>query len=228
MVDYMTAMTMAFAITAAVHGVKSGTLDHGCDVDVSLMDAALYQLTYPGFWFLNEGHITGTVPRGAHPSATPSQMQRTQDGWVFIMCQNNEFWHHLIDGIERLDLGEDPRFATMAARLANRDTLTGILDEILMTRTTAEWVQLLGGVIPIGPIYDIAEALENPFLDEAGMLSPIPHPDRPEMRGLSNPIKIDGRRLPTQRGPKLGEDTQAIMKELGQAQLGASHSVLDS
>jgi crotonobetainyl-CoA:carnitine CoA-transferase CaiB-like acyl-CoA transferase len=217
MVDYMTAMMMAFSIAATVHGVKSGVVPHGCDVDVSLMDAALYQLTYPGIWYLNEGHVTGRIPRGAHPSATPSQMQRSKDGWFFMMCQNNEFWALLLQTIGREDIGRDPRFIDMAARLANRAELTQILDDIFMTRTTADWVALLGGKLPIGPVYDLPQALDNPFLQETGMVREVPHPDRPDMRGLSNPIRLDGERLPTRRAPKLGEDTVEVLKALGRS-----------
>jgi crotonobetainyl-CoA:carnitine CoA-transferase CaiB-like acyl-CoA transferase len=215
MVDYMTGMTMAFSITAAVQGVKSGTLAQGCDIDLSLMDAALHQLTYQGMWYLNAGLVTGRIPRSAHPSVTPSQMLRCRDGWVFIMCQNNKFWDLLVDAIGRPELRADPRFVDMQSRLTNRDTLTRVLDEVFVTRTAAEWVADLSGKVPIGPVYDLAQALDNPFLEETGMVQAVPHPDQPDMRGLANPMRINGERPPIRRAPKLGEDTDAILADLG-------------
>jgi crotonobetainyl-CoA:carnitine CoA-transferase CaiB-like acyl-CoA transferase len=216
-VDFMTGTMMAYAASATLCGLKSGALTQGCDIDLTLMDAALHQLTYPGIWYLNEGLVTGRVPRGAHPSITPSQLQKTKDGWVFVMCQSPKFWELLIDALGRPDLAKDARFADMAARLANRDVLTRLLDEIFETRTTAEWIDRLKGIVPVGPVYDLAQALDNPFLAETQMVQTVPHPDRPDMRALANPIRIDGRRLPSRHAPKLGQDTAAILAEIGRS-----------
>ncbi len=218
MVDYMTGMTMAFGLVSTLTGVKSGALPHGCDVDLSLMDTALHQLSYPGIWYLNEGLVTGRTPRGAHPSITPSQLQKTKDGWIFIMCQNPKFWELLTVGLGRPELARDPRFIDIPARLSNRDALIKVLDEAFMTKTTAEWIEIMKGKVPVGPVYDIAQALDNPFLDETGMVTTIPHPDRPDMRGLANPLRIDGERLAQRHAPKLGQDTVAILKELGRSE----------
>ena len=46
----------------------------------------------PRAWYLNEGHVQGREPRSAHPSLTPSQLYRTEDGWIFIMCNKHKFW----------------------------------------------------------------------------------------------------------------------------------------
>jgi crotonobetainyl-CoA:carnitine CoA-transferase CaiB-like acyl-CoA transferase len=77
-IDFMTGVTTALALVAALFGAqRSGK---GRDVDVSLFDVALHQLSYPGTWYLNQGLVTGRLPRGAHPSAVPVQLYRTADG----------------------------------------------------------------------------------------------------------------------------------------------------
>jgi crotonobetainyl-CoA:carnitine CoA-transferase CaiB-like acyl-CoA transferase len=68
-------------------------------------------------------------------------------------------------------------------------------------------------------VYDLPQALDNPFAAEIGMVRPLPHPARPDFRVLANPIKLDGERLPSQRAPRLGEHTDEV---LGQAGLTAS------
>jgi crotonobetainyl-CoA:carnitine CoA-transferase CaiB-like acyl-CoA transferase len=83
-VDFMTGITTALAIVAALLGVARD--GKGGDVDVSLFDVALHQLTYPGSWYLNAGMETGRLPRSSHPSATPVQLFPTADGWIFVMC----------------------------------------------------------------------------------------------------------------------------------------------
>jgi crotonobetainyl-CoA:carnitine CoA-transferase CaiB-like acyl-CoA transferase len=214
MVDFMTGTMMAYAVTAAVLACK--TVDApGRDVDLSLMDLALHQLTYPGIWYLNEGLVTKQVPRGAHPSITPSQLQKTKDGWIFVMAQNPKFWDILVEGLGRPDLGADARFKDMEARLANRAALTQILDDAFSAKTTAEWIEVFKGKLPVGPVYGIDQALDNPFLDETRMIHTVPHPDRPDMRALANPVKLDGERLASRYAPKLGQDTEAILREIG-------------
>ena len=214
MVDFMTGTMMAYAVTAAVLACK--TIDApGRDVDLSLMDLALHQLTYAGSWYLNEGLVSKQVPRGAHASVTPSQLQKTKDGWLFVMAQNPKFWDILLAGIGRADLDTDPRFIDMPSRLVNRDALTKILDDSFSARTTDEWINVFKGQLPVGPVYNIDRALDNPFLQETQMVQTVPHPDRPNMRALANPILLDGERLKSRFAPKLGQDTEAVLREAG-------------
>ena len=118
----------------------------------------------------------------------------------------------------RPELAADPRFIDIPARLTNRAALTEVLDEAFMTRTTDEWIGIMKGKVPVGPVNDIAQALDNPFHDETGMVTTVPHPDRPGMRALANPLRIDGERLPQRHAPKLGQDTADILKELGRSE----------
>ncbi len=93
-VDYMTGITTTVAILSSLFGVLKGGRGH--DIDVSLFDVALHQLTYPGAWYLNSGYRTERLPRSAHPSTVPVQLQRTSDGWIFIMCMTQKFWIELV------------------------------------------------------------------------------------------------------------------------------------
>ncbi len=212
-VDYMTGITTAFGILSSLIGtLKSG---RGHDIDVSLFDVALHQLTYPGAWYLNSGYCTERLPRSAHPSAVPVQLQRTRDGWIFIMCMTQKFWSELVRALEQPALGTDPDYATAEARRANREALTVKLDAIFTTATTAEWLAKLQGILPAAPVYDLAQALENPYLRDIGMVRELSHPARADYRVLANPIKLDGQRLPGHRAPLLGEHTADVLRELG-------------
>jgi crotonobetainyl-CoA:carnitine CoA-transferase CaiB-like acyl-CoA transferase len=212
-VDYMTGITTAVAILSSLIGtLKSG---RGHDIDVSLFDVALHQLTYPGAWYLNSGYRTERLPRSAHPSAVPVQLQRTRDGWIFIMCMTQKFWAELLQALARPDLGTLADYATAEARRANRQALTGVLDGIFSGATTAEWLGKLQGRLPAAPVFDLPQALENPFLDDIGMLRDLPHPAQSGYRVLANPIRLAGERLPSRRAPTLGEHTVTLLRELG-------------
>jgi crotonobetainyl-CoA:carnitine CoA-transferase CaiB-like acyl-CoA transferase len=201
------------AVLSSLIGVmKSG---RGGDIDVSLFDVALHQLTYPGNWYLNEGHRTERMPRSSHPSAVPVQLFRTGDGWIFVMCMTEKFWHALTLQVGRDDLASDARFSTPVERRRNRDALTALLDEEFSRGTTREWLDRLQGVLPAAPVYDLPQALDNPYAHDVGMVRTLPHPARPDFRVLANPIKLDGQRLPARPAPALGEHTDALLREVG-------------
>jgi crotonobetainyl-CoA:carnitine CoA-transferase CaiB-like acyl-CoA transferase len=212
-IDYMTGVTTAMAILAALLGVARTS--RGGDIDVSLFDVALHQLTYPGNWYLNEGHRTGRLPRSSHPSAVPVQLFRTHDGWIFIMCMTPKFWEALLGALGKVELGADPRFASVEARRAHRDELTPLLDAAFLQDTTAHWLERLQGLLPVAPVHDLAQALDNPFAAAVGMVRTVPHERRADFRALANPIKLDGERPPSRPAPSLGADTDALLAELG-------------
>ena len=212
-VDFMTGITTALALISAIWGAqRSG---HGRDVDVSLFDVALHQLTYPGAWYLNAGTPTERLPRSSHPSAVPVQLFRTKDGWIFVMCMTDKFWQALLGALGREDLGANPEFATIEARRRHRDRLTEVLDAVFVTDTTAAWLGKLQGLMPASPVYDLPQALDNPYIRQIGMLRDLPHPQQPDYRVLANPIKLDGQRLPSRVAPRLGEHTDEILRSVG-------------
>ena len=212
MVDFMTGTTMAMGLLAALLGAgRSGV---GRDVDVSLFDVALHQLSYPATWYLNEGHETTRLERSAHPSTVPCQVYRTADGWVMVMCMLEKFWQTFIAGIERPQLGTDPRFADFPARREHREALTPLVDEALMQHDTAYWTEKFAGKIPIAPVLDVAQALDNPWVERVDMLQSVDHPQGAQ-RMLRSPIKLDGQRLKGSACPPLGADAETLLAELG-------------
>jgi len=212
MVDYMTGTTMAMSLLAAVIGaMRSG---EGCDVDVSLFDVALHQLSYPATWYLNEGHRTERLERSAHPSTVPCQVYKSADGWVMVMCMLEKFWQTFIEGIGNPAWAAEARFAGFAARRAARLELTPLVDAILSTRPSAYWIEKFAGRIPIAPVLDIAQALDSPYVQQVDMLQQVAHPAGTQ-RLLRNPVKIDGKRLAGRAAPALNADAQALLSGLG-------------
>ncbi|MCY4212005.1 MAG: CoA transferase [Gammaproteobacteria bacterium] len=204
MVDFMTGSLMALSLVSAV--LRARQTGQGCDVDLSLYDTALHQLSYPAVWYLNEGLRTQRLPRSSHPSIVPSQLFRTQDGWLFVMCQTPKFWTLFCDALQRPDLLNDERFVDPPARMAHREALQKEIEQTLEAAPSAHWMALLAGLVPVAPVNDIAGALDNPFAEEVGMLNQVEHPQREVgLRMLSSPIQIDGKRPPDRRAPLLGE-----------------------
>jgi crotonobetainyl-CoA:carnitine CoA-transferase CaiB-like acyl-CoA transferase len=216
MIDYMTGLMMAFGLVSAV--VCARRAGEGCDVDVSLFDVAVHQLSYPATWYLNEGERTERLPRSAHPSITPSQLVTTRNGWLFLMCQTQKFWEEFCRLVDRELWCTRPEFATMDARRENRAQLQVELDTLFAAQDTEHWIELLSGRVPLAPVHDIAGALENPFVYEAEMLRTMPHPAKPGgLKVVGSPLRVNGERPPARPAPGLGEHTEEILKSAQRA-----------
>jgi crotonobetainyl-CoA:carnitine CoA-transferase CaiB-like acyl-CoA transferase len=186
----------------------------GGDVDVSLLDTALSQLAYVGAWHLTGGFQPRRMPDSSHPSQIPFQVLPTSDGWLVVACAKEKFYRSLVQRMGAPELAEDARFLTFADRLAHRETLVPILKELSRARTTAEWLELLRGEVPCAPVNSVEEALADPTLTE-GMILELPHPQFGVVREVASAIRASGEEVVHRRGPALGEDTDAVLRELG-------------
>jgi crotonobetainyl-CoA:carnitine CoA-transferase CaiB-like acyl-CoA transferase len=215
-IDMMTGTTAAMALLAGL--VEARSTGRGRDLDVSLFDVAMHNLGYVATWYLNAGVVTNREPRSSHPSLTPSQLYRTKDGWLFLMCNKEKFWPVLAEALGKPEWATDPDHATFAARLKNRERITEELDAVLMTATTEEWMSRLRGKVPIAPVYDVRQALDNPFVAEQQLVLDFEHAEHGNIRGVASPVRVDGGDThPRRAAPRLGEDTDALLEELGYA-----------
>jgi len=212
-VDLMTGLGLAYALLAALTAARA--TGAGRDIDVSLFDMALHNTAYLATWYLNEGVVTGRLPRSAHPALTPCQLYRTRDGWIYLMCNKEKFWPALCAKLGRPEWIEDARFRMFPDRLKHRDLLTGLIDGELEQRTTGEWLALFAGAVPAAPIHDLAQALENPFVTEHGRLQTLPYPEKGSYRMVAPPVKCAGEEAPARPAPALGEHTEPLLRALG-------------
>lgn len=210
-IDFMTGTMGVMGLLAGI--IKAKSSGEGSDVDVSLFDVALHQLGYVGTWYLNEGLESSRVPRGSHMSISPVQTFTTADGWIYVMCMTEQFWQLLINKLGRQDLSADPRFSDQNQRSRNRDALTEVLDQEFARHPTQHWLSHFEGILPIAPICTVKEALDNPFVEEVGMIADVPHPMLPSLRLLANPLRFNGVRPRQRVGSALGADNAVLQRE---------------
>ena len=213
MVDFMTGTVTSMALCAALLGVARG--GSGCDLDISLFDVALHQLSYPATWYLNNGHVTERLPRSAHPSTVPCQLYQASDGWVFVMAMTPKFWTQLCAAVGRPDLEHDERFADAASRRENREQMTAVLDAEFKCETVAHWVQVLQGRVPVAPVYDLPQALENPYLQDIEMIRQVRHPQAGDLRVLGSPVRVNGERPQAAPCAPVGADAEEVLAGAG-------------
>jgi len=211
-VDLMTGQNAAFALVSGVLSARA--TGKGRDIDVNLFDTALQNLCYLAVWYLNAGVNQGREPRSSHPSLTPSQLYRTRDGFIFIMCNKEKFWPELCTCIGRPEWSTRPDYKDFKARLANRAQLTLDLDAALSEKTTAEWIEIFGGRVPAAPVNDVRGALENTFVMEGGRVRTVDHPSGP-IRLLGASVTCPGEVTPCHAAPAMGADTDAVLREAG-------------
>jgi succinate--hydroxymethylglutarate CoA-transferase len=212
-VDNMTGLGMAYALLAGL--LEARTTGRGRDLDVSLFDFALFNLSYQAHWHLAAGREPARLERSAHPSLTPCALYKTADGWVYLMCNKEKFWGTLCTAIGREELIDDPRFRTFRDRFENRPLVTEVLDEALSARTTTEWLKRFGGKVPAAPVHGVADALANPFVAERDCIQSLESADGVPFHLLASPVRLPGEDQPARPGPKLGADSDALLRDLG-------------
>jgi len=214
-VDYSGGLVAAMALLAGVHAARRDGV--GCDCDTSLFDTAMNMLTYVASWALapDGAYEPQRLAYSAHPSIVPFQNFRTADGWVVIVCAKEKFWQRLVDVLSIAHVRDDPRFRGFAARRANRALVTTTLQDVLATRTTAEWIAALTAAgVPCGPINDVRSALADPQTAARGLVTEVEHPAFGTARWIASPVRVGEGSGQHRRAPGLGEHTDAVLSEL--------------
>ena len=187
----------------------------GQKVDVAMLDCQVAILENAISRYL----VSGTVPSpigNRHPSITPFEAFRAQDGFIIIAIGNDRLWAKFCQLIQREDLVTDEYFVTNADRTKNQKQLKAILDKKFPARTVAEWIKVLDGAgIPCGPINTIDKVLADPQVKSRNMIVEIENPVAGHFKMPGIPIKLSATpgsvELPA---PLLGQHTDEILQEL--------------
>jgi len=186
----------------------------GCDVDVSLLDTAVSMLNYLAALNLNYGHGLERLPSSAHQTLVPSQNFRTKDGHLVVMCMKEKFWQRLAELIGLRELIDDPRFRTFRDRLEHRPALIDLLQGVLSTRTTSEWIAVLRGEVPCAPVYSVGEALADEQILAREMVIEVMHPHFGPLKEVGCPVKIDAVKPRYEPTSAYGADTEELLSRV--------------
>jgi crotonobetainyl-CoA:carnitine CoA-transferase CaiB-like acyl-CoA transferase len=211
--DVITAHHAFGAINAALFA-RERTGD-GSSIAISLFSATLTSLVNVA----QNALVTGREPQrygNAHPSIVPYQAFRGSDRMFAVGAGTDRHFRALCERVlEDAALANDERFATNAARVANRDALIALLDARFERRTAAEWVaRCRDAAIPAAVVQGVREALDS----DAGraLIATLDHPVAGMYEALRNPLQFDGATLPIGSAPpELGQHTDSVLRELG-------------
>ncbi|MCY0906179.1 CaiB/BaiF CoA transferase family protein [Arthrobacter sp. H14-L1] len=212
--DLVAGMWATIGILAALH--EKQRTGSGQWVDISLLDGSVSWLTYVSSGYFASGDIPQRYG-SAHPTIAPYQAFGTADGFVMVAVGNDSLWRKYATAVGRSDLAADERFATNPSRVAQRQTLIPLLEQIMRERTTAEWVADLDAAgVPVGPIQTVDQALKDPQVLARNMVSELVHPTAGPMKVVGCPVRLT-RTPPSVRTapPLLGQDTDEVLAGLG-------------
>ena len=211
-VDLMAGMYAVAAITAALYErEKSG---YGQYIDVALLDTLVAWLANQSMNFLVSGEPP--VRQGtAHPNIVPYQAFRTADGHLMLAIGNDRQFASFCAVAGEPALAQDPRFATNAARVANRAVLVPRVAGLMQSRRTAQWLESLRAQhVPCGPINDLRQVFDEPQVRHRGLKISLPHPLAGTAPGVRNPIRFSRTSFQPERAPPLlGEHTDSVLAE---------------
>ena len=142
---------------------------------------------------------------------------RTKDGWLTMLPYSGDNWCIFFEAVGHPECIERFAVKDSVSRARNIDQIYNKMAEIAITRTTAEWEELLLRIdVPHAAFAKITEIAERPHLKAVGMIATLDHQSegkirqaRPSARFSDTPAEIH--RMP----PRLGEHSRAILQEAG-------------
>lgn len=110
---------------------------------------------------------------------------------------------------------ENPDYRTFADRLRNRDRFNQELEAVFMTETTSHWLDRFAGKVPAAPVYDVAQALENPFVHARGCRLDAHDSEGGVYKSVASPIRCPGEAPLAHAAPAMGANTDELLAQAG-------------
>lgn len=193
--DLFTGLHAVIAILAALqHRERTG---EGQLIDLALFDCQLSMLANVA----SQALCSGQRPRrqgNRHASIAPYESLPCADGDLVLAVGNDEQFRRACQALGLAALAGDPRFASNALRVQNRDALSATLSQHLRQGPRASWLDALAKAgVPAAPVLAVDEALQHPQVQARGMLQALDPSDPGSRPDLASPLHLS--RSPVQR-----------------------------
>jgi crotonobetainyl-CoA:carnitine CoA-transferase CaiB-like acyl-CoA transferase len=210
--DISAGMFSAFAIVTALHARER--TGRGQFVDVSMLEGQLSILQGVVGAYLADGIIPG--PWGtAYAALLPYQTFRTKTRDLALGVGNEKLWRTFCGLMGLQAMATDPRYASNAARVANRQSLIDALQDVFLAKPYEEWEAILmEGGVPVGAINTMDRVMDHPQVVARGALVECDHPVAGKVRVVGPPARFSETpadvRMPA---PLLGQHTDEVLRE---------------
>jgi len=216
--DLGTGMWAVQVILAAIY--ERWHTGKGRLVECSLLETGIGFSSWTSAQWLAD-HEEPTRQGSRHRQNAPYQRMQTKDGYLMVGAAGEAIWARCAAALGHAEWCDDPRFATNQARMANRDALEDVMNAVLTTKTTKDWVEVFEAAgVPCGPVYDYAQMFADPQVRHRGLVQYASDPELGEVPHIRTPIRIgEGVRVRTV-APKLGQHNAEIFGRLGVTDAG--------
>jgi len=211
--DKVTALTAAQAITAAL--LSRERTGEGQHVRLAMLDAVVSFLWHEG---MAQYTFMGPDIGAARPPDTRDLVFETKDGFITAAAVSDKEWQGLVRALERPNWLEDKRFSTPAGRVKYADIRLEMTADVLRTRNSEEWLERLDAEqVPCAPINRKEDVLNDPQVIANELIVESLHPHAGQMRQARPAARFEKTpsELLRQPAPLLGEQTNAVLSELG-------------
>lgn len=210
--DKLTGVTAAQAVTAALAGrAKTGEGQH---VKISMLDSIIAFL-----WSSDMGGQTfvGREVSEQRAATFIDLIYETKDGYITVSTMTNAQWQGFCKVAGREDLQNDPRFLTPALRDENANDRLNLIQEVLLEKPAAEWLQALDDAgVPCAPVLTRKQMIEHPQIKASEIVVEYEHQHAGRLRQARPAARFEGTPTSIRQGaPLLGEHTYDLLAEVG-------------
>jgi crotonobetainyl-CoA:carnitine CoA-transferase CaiB-like acyl-CoA transferase len=198
-------------LAALRHAEATGQGQH---IDIGMLDTHLAWLANQAMNYLATGENPERLGND-HPNIVPYQVFATADGHLMLSIGNDPTFAKFCKAFGIEHLLADERFATNAARVANRKLVTDTLAPVMLRHTTSEWIaKLEAESIGCGPINRLSDVFADPHVAARQVLLDLGHAAGP-IRVVANPVKLSATPADYPNPPPtLGQHTDAVLERL--------------
>lgn len=167
--DYITGLYSALGVLLSV--IARTRTGKGQMVDIGLYEGILRMLDDMIPRYAKTGYVRERM--GADTiNHVPHSHYRTRDGqWIALACTDDRMWERFLGVMQRPDLLESRRFATMPQRIAGRDEVNAIVADFVAGMDRDDFLALcMAHEVPAGPINSVAEIFKDPQIEARGNL----------------------------------------------------------
>lgn len=205
------AMTVPAIIAALMMRQQTGRGQH---IIASMLEAATALQTSRIAEFFATGHCA--PPQGSGmPYAVPDQAFPVQDGYLAVSARTQAEWEALCHTLDRADLLDDPRYSTLAARIAHRSSLIPALEATFRRYPSAWWIKrLTQAKVPCGRFHTADDMHLHPQVRINAMMTELPSRQWGTIRVAGLPWSFSLTPGVLRPGPLPGGDTAQILTEV--------------
>ena len=210
--DKTTGLTVAQAATAAL--LARERTGEGQHVKVAMLDTMIAYLWPEGLGGLTRVGDEVHVKTGQR---SKDLIYQTQDGYITAGAMSNKEWQGMCRALERPEWLEDERFNTPAARSRNIKARLDMTAEVLLTRTSEDWLARLDAEeVPCAPVLTRPQILEHEQVRINEIISEYDHPGIGRVRQPRPAARFSGTPVAKEPlAPVLGEHGREILTDLG-------------